>query len=76
MPKATLTFNLPEERDEFNTANKAVDMSIVLSEFDNYLRGILKYGSERYKTKKELLVVEELRTKLNELRTEYEVHDV
>lgn len=76
MPKATLTFNLPEERDEYKTVMKAADMSIVLSEYDNFLRGILKYGSERYKTDEELLVVEELRTKLNELRTEYEVHDV
>lgn len=76
MPKATLEFNLPEERDEFKTATKAIDLSIVITEYDNYLRAILKYGSERYKTDEELLVVEELRAKLNELRTEYEVHDV
>lgn len=76
MPKATITFSLPEERDEYRTTMKAAELSIVLSEYDNFLRGILKYGSERYKTSEELQVVEELRLKLNELRTEYEVHDV
>lgn len=76
MPKVTLEFNLPEEREEYTAAIKAMDLSIVLSEFDSFLRKILKYGSERFKTDEELLVVEELRSKLTELRIEYEVDNV
>jgi hypothetical protein len=41
--KAILEFNLPEDQHEYNLVNKAVDMSVVLHEFDQYLRGILKY---------------------------------
>lgn len=38
-----LKFNLPEEKHEFDVANKGMDMSIVLQEFDQYLRSKLKY---------------------------------
>lgn len=41
--KAILEFNLPEDAHEYNLMNKAVDMSVVLHEFDQYLRGRLKY---------------------------------
>lgn len=41
--KAILEFNLPEDAYEYNLMNKAVDMSVVLHEFDQYLRGRLKY---------------------------------
>ena len=41
--KAILEFNLPEDQHEYNLVNKAVDMCVVLHEFDQYLRGILKY---------------------------------
>lgn len=38
MPKATLTFNLPEERHEYKTATKAGDLSLIIYEFTNDLR--------------------------------------
>ena len=41
--KAILEFNLPEDAHEYNLMNKAVDMSVVIHEFDQYLRGRLKY---------------------------------
>jgi len=41
--KAILEFNLPEDAHEYDLMNKAVDMSVVLHEFDQYLRGRLKY---------------------------------
>lgn len=45
MPKATLTFDLPEEQDDFAMATHATDMWIVLSDLDNELRSHLKYDS-------------------------------
>lgn len=41
--KAILEFNLPEEREEFEHAQRGIEYLIVLQEFDNYLRGRLKY---------------------------------
>lgn len=43
MPKATLSFSLPEEQSEFECATNGVSYISVLQEFDNYLRGRLKY---------------------------------
>ena len=42
--KATLEFTLPEEREEFEMTNKAVDYYSQLHEIDNYLRSLLKHG--------------------------------
>lgn len=41
--KATLEFNLPEEKEEFDTAVNANAYRSVLCEFDGQLRKILKY---------------------------------
>lgn len=38
MPKATLTFSLPEEREEYDLARKGMDYSIAIDEFRNFLR--------------------------------------
>ena len=40
---ATLTFNLPEEQEEFYHAAKGADWRIVVDDMDGYLRGRLKY---------------------------------
>lgn len=40
---ATLSFNLPEEQEEFKIATQAQDASIALYKFDQYLRARLKY---------------------------------
>jgi hypothetical protein len=41
--KAILEFNLPEENEEYKTHTNANKMSITLSEYDEWLRGQLKY---------------------------------
>jgi uncharacterized protein (DUF1800 family) len=40
---ATLTFNLPDEQEEFYLAAKGADWRIVLEDVDGYLRGRLKH---------------------------------
>lgn len=67
MPKAYLVFTLPEEREEFDLARNAIDYSIVLSEYSNWLRAIYKH------TDQENIKVEEAREKLFELCREYGV---
>jgi hypothetical protein len=61
MPKATLTFNLPEENEEYMTAVHAGDYRSALWELDQHLRSIVKYtdnpNSEIY---------QEIRDKLRE----------
>jgi hypothetical protein len=63
--KVKIIFNLPEDAHEYNLVNKAVDMSVVLHEFDQYLRGRLKY--EENITDLEYKAVEEAREKLWEM---------
>jgi hypothetical protein len=63
--KAILEFNLPEDAHEYNLVNKAVDMSVVLHEFDQYLRGRLKW--EENFTQQTHDVLEEAREKLWEM---------
>ena len=48
MPKATIEYNLPEEQDGFETAVKAVDLKLAITEFDSILRNIAKYGDDGY----------------------------
>lgn len=45
MPKATLTFDLPDEQTEHEMANKAADMWCVLNNLDQELRSHIKYDS-------------------------------
>jgi hypothetical protein len=40
---ATLTFNLPDEQEEFYHAAKGADWRMVLEDMDAYLRGRLKH---------------------------------
>lgn len=45
MPLATLTFNLPEEQQEFDLANRALAMSIAIDEIGNEVfRPARKHG--------------------------------
>lgn len=43
MPKVTLSFSLPEESEDFECARNGSALSGILQEYDNYLRGRLKY---------------------------------
>jgi len=42
--KAKLEFDLPEEDDMFQRAAKATDLCSFIWEFQQYLRGQMKYG--------------------------------
>ena len=44
--KATLEFNLPEEREEFETSVNAYRYKSALWELDNYLRGKIKHAPD------------------------------
>lgn len=46
MPTATLTYNLPEEQEDFTLATKGMDMFMVLQDLHEYLRRKLKYEQE------------------------------
>ena len=47
MPKATLEFNLPEERDEFRDAQNGGTWRMILQDVDNQLRNVVKYGEPK-----------------------------
>jgi hypothetical protein len=64
MPRATLTFKLPEEQFEFMQAAGAGELARALSEIDQRLRGILKYGEPSKET--EALAIE-IREMIREL---------
>ncbi len=44
--KATLEFNLPEEREEFDQATRAAALFVAVFEFDQSLRSRSKNGPE------------------------------
>jgi hypothetical protein len=44
--KATLTFNLPEDKDEFRMATTGASMYNVLWEMDQWLRSNTKYAPD------------------------------
>ena len=46
MPKTTLEFTLPDDREELVDAMQAGDYRAVLDELREYLRGLLKYDAE------------------------------
>ena len=61
--KATLEFNLPDERDEHIRAVHAADAWALLDDIDQELRRIVKYGSEITRDQ----LTEEIRLQINEL---------
>jgi hypothetical protein len=46
MPRATLTFRLPEEEVEFQTACQAAAAKSLLWDLDQHCRSILKYEAD------------------------------
>ena len=62
--KATIEFNLPEDEEQFNAANKGMDWALVAWDIDQLLRKKLKYGNLLPNTRAEL---EEIRDTLNEM---------
>jgi hypothetical protein len=44
MPTGKLEWELPEEEMDFRLATHAVDWALTVSDIDNKLRGLIKYG--------------------------------
>jgi len=65
--KATIEFNLPEDEEQFNVANKGMDWALLAWDIDQLLRKILNYGKLLPNTRAEL---EEIRDTLNEMLTD------
>jgi len=63
--KATLEFNLPEEKDEYDFANNGINYYSALVEFDQWLRSEYKYNDNEAMFK--------VREKLNEFINENNV---
>lgn len=66
MPIGTLKFKLPEEREDFELAQKCHSLDMTITELDNYLRSKIKYGNlaeEQYR------IYQEIRDKLSELQS-------
>jgi hypothetical protein len=40
--KATITFNLPEDQEEYQRANKAPDLCSLVWDFEQHLRGLYR----------------------------------
>ena len=62
--KAILEFDLPEDQERFDAANRGMDWALVAWETDQLLRKKLKYGNLLPNTTAEL---EEIRDSLNEM---------
>ena len=62
--KAILEFNLPEDEEQFNAANKGMDWALLTWDIDQLLRNKLKYSDLLPNTRAEL---EEIRNTINEM---------
>ena len=45
--KAILEFNLPEEVEQFNAANKGMDWELLAWDIDQFIRNKIKYEQDR-----------------------------
>ena len=71
--KAILEFNLPDEKQEYDLANSALNFFSVLWELDQDLRAKTKYAADDLPQDK-YDAYEEVRDKLRELMTESNVN--
>ena len=53
--KAKLEFNLPEDKDEFNVASKAMDWELIAWDIEQQCRDWIKYENHEFKTIEEAL---------------------
>lgn len=70
--KATLEFNLPEDKVDFNLATKGSDWWHVCWQMDQYLRKELKYNDDR--SFEELKLLQVVRDELNRFMIENNVN--
>ena len=62
--KAILEFNLPEDQEQFDAANRGMDWALVAWDIDQLLRKKLKYEEHVEDTRKTLM---EIRKILNDM---------
>ena len=53
--KAKLTFNLPEDQEQFNAATKAMDWALLVWDLDQQCRDWSKYENHSFKDVQETL---------------------
>jgi len=53
--KAKLTFNLPEDEEQFNVASKAMDWALIAWDIDQQCRDWVKYDNHQFKSIEEAL---------------------
>lgn len=67
--KATLEFNLPEDEFDLSNAINGNKFKLILWDMDQHLRSIVKYSENE----EEVRVAEELRDKLQEYFSQYNI---
>ena len=45
--KAILEFNLPEDKEEYDTASKGMDWALLVLDIDQFIRNKIKYEQDR-----------------------------
>ena len=65
--EAILKFDLPEDKEDFEVASKAMDWSILAWDIEQYIRNRLKYQTEKLDTSSAKEELELLRNELHEL---------
>lgn len=65
--KATFTYNLPDEQNDYDAARQGMSIYCLLQDYDNWLRGEVKYASP---TLEREAILEEVRDKLHSLLEE------
>lgn len=68
--KATLSFSLPEEKQDLENALAVNSILADMDDFSNYLRNEYKYNSDKY-TPEQFQVLTEIREKFYELLGKY-----
>ena len=53
--KAKLTFNLPEDQEQFNAATKAMEWALLMWDLDQQCRDWVKYDNHNFKDIQETL---------------------
>ena len=68
--EAILKFDLPEDKEDFEVASKAMDWSILAWDIEQYIRNRLKYQTEKLDTSSAHEELEILRKELHDLMEE------
>ena len=66
--KAILEFELPEYKEEFDVATKAMDWAILAWDIDQSIRSLMKYHPEEYETGEQAF--EHIRDEIHDLMEE------